>query len=321
MGWILVEDVDIDRRSGVVDYNHTTNELLDFMHNYYIFVKAIDPDSMVSNGFSMPRPAAEHLRRQPEWLPEGPDWTSDSKEEFKKSLLDAGKDADIISVHFYNFCSAPGCTRDNERFGLKGMDNVDLLNEVTDIVSKAGKILFIGETDGGDSVDGNLLTPFYGATLEKIGRLKIPFSALWEWEGYYSSTRTRLSNIEPGFSDLLIAKIREVNEKYFNRLAPEPRFPDSIRPALLITSPLDNTQIGLSGLDVYAVASDNDRVEKVEFWLENLFLGEIDKPPYRLKLPAIICGSELELRLKVKAFDPSGNFAESAISISGISVW
>ncbi|MBI2057360.1 MAG: cellulase family glycosylhydrolase [Candidatus Yanofskybacteria bacterium] len=325
--WNLDADLDIDKRLGTKGDNYSTGELLDFVREYANLIRAIDPNHLVSNGFSMPRPAAEHLRKQPEWSPNGPDWTSDSREEFRKNLIDASKDVGIMSVHFYNLCPdiSDNCStsRDNERFDIVGKNNVDLLDEVVKIANETGKFVFVGETGDGLS-DNYSVGSFTQATLERVGRLKIMFSALWAWEEYSPIIKPGPSNIEPGFSDALINKIREVNQNYFNRVSPEPRIPDLIPPIVIITAPLGGTSIFnfFYGLEVYALASDNDRIERVEFWLGDTFLGEAGKAPYAVKLfsgtyPVV----GRALKLKAKAFDPSGNFSESVINVSGFYSW
>jgi len=321
--WNLYVDLDIDSRIGLKGYNVSTDELLNFVREYTGLIRKIDPNRLVSNGFSMPRPAAEHLRKQPEWSPNGPGWTADSREEFRKNLTDGSRDVEIISIHFYNFCGNhsgdPNCSsRDNERFDLRGAYNVNLLDEIVRIANQLGKLVFVGEIDDDRSGDGSPTNPFSNAALERIGRLKIHFTAFWLWEGYTFPSKPDRSNIEPGFNDLLINKIKEVNHVYFNRIAPEPRMPDFLSPIIFLTAPLEGSRISYSGLEIYALASDNDRVERVEFWLENTFLGEVRKAPYTIKLSGgtyPVVGRRL--RVKAKAFDSSGNFSESVVNVSG----
>ncbi|MBI2676897.1 MAG: cellulase family glycosylhydrolase [Candidatus Yanofskybacteria bacterium] len=325
--WNLDADMDIDKRMGTKGDNYSTGELLDLVREFANLVRATDPNHLISNGFSMPRPAAEHIRRQPEWSPDGPDWTSDSREEFRKNLIDASRDVEIISVHFYNLCPdiSDNCStsRDNERFDIVGKNNVDLLDEVVKVANETSKFVFVGET--GDGLNDNYsVGSFTQATLERVGRLKIMFSALWAWEEYSPIIKPGPSNIEPGFSDALINKIREVNSIYFNRVSPEPRVPDLEPPIVIITAPLEGTSIlkFYYGLEIYALASDNDRIERVEFWLENAFLGEVRKAPYTIKLlggtyPVV----GRNLKLKAKAFDSSGNFSESVVNVSGFYFW
>ncbi len=325
--WNLDADLDIDERLGTKGDNYSTRELLDFVHECSDLVRGVDLGHLISNGFSMPRPAAEHLRKQPEWSPNGPDWTSDSREDFRKNLVDASKDVDIMSVHFYNLCAdiSNECSspRDNERFDIVGKNNVDLLNEVVGVANENGKLVFIGEM-GDEKVSNDSVGSFVKATLERIGLLKIMFSTLWVWEGYWSPKEMDSSNIEPGFTDALINKIREVNQIYFNRTPPEPKVPDFRPPIVIITAPLEGVSVFnfYYGLEIYALASDNDRVERVEFWLNGTFLGEARKAPYSIKLQSgtyPVVGRKL--KLKAKAFDPSGNYSESVVSVSGFYFW
>ncbi len=321
--WNIDADLDLDTRSGRKGDNFTTDELLNFIAEYVKYIHELDRGHLISNGFSMQRGSAEHLRRQPEWTLDGPDWTSDSNEEYIKHLTDISRDVDIMSIHFYNFCNNADCTqRDNERFGVVGADNPGFLDEMAKFAYNNGKILFIGEMSDYLVEDNSSATPFTEAALERIGQLKIPFTALWAWEAYSSPTKPNLSsNIEPGFSDKLISKIREVNQLFFNKPAPEPKVPDLTPPIVIITSPLEGANINFYGLEIYALASDNDRIEKVEFWIENTFLGEVRKAPYSIKLPGgtyPVVGRTL--KLKAKAFDPSGNSSESVVNVSGFTL-
>jgi len=101
--WNLNVDLDADGRSNLKGHNVSTDELIGFVKFFSGYIRSIDSRHMISSGFSLPRPSAEHLRKQPEWSADGPDWTEDSREEFQKNLLETNQDVDIVSIHIYIF--------------------------------------------------------------------------------------------------------------------------------------------------------------------------------------------------------------------------
>ena len=325
--WNLNVDIDADGRSNLNGYNVSTDELIAFVRFFSGYIKSIDSKHLISSGFSLPRPSAEHLRRQPEWSANGPDWTDDSREEFRKNLLETSQDVDIVSIHIYNFCWYQDCSRrDSERFDIRGAFNANLLDEIKAIADKAGKLLFIGEYNDFGFNWNKLATTsgFTLAVLDKIARLKIPFSAFWAWETYYLSESFELADasLEPGLTDPILKKMREVNESFF-RISPEPKFPDRTPPMAVIISPFEGSALVREGFKIYAVATDNDKVERVEFWINKTFLGSDFEPPYIIKVSV----ESLFLlgpfpTLKAKAFDRIGNRFESWIRIiNGKNSW
>src|SRR3989344_1404343 len=116
--------------------------------------------------------------------------------------------------------------------------------------------------------------------------------------------------------------MREVNESFF-RISPEPKFPDLTPPMAVIISPFEGSALVREGFKIYAVATDNDKVERVEFWINKTFLGSDFEPPYIIK---VLAESLFLLgpfpTLKAKAFDRSGNHFESWTRvINGKSYW
>lgn len=327
--WNLDADLDHDGRSGLKGNNFTTDELIQFIGFFTEHIRKIDSNHPISSGFSLPRPSAEHLRRQPEWSVGGPDWTEDSREEFKRNILETNQDVDIVSVHIYNFCWDADCKRrDNERFDIRGIFSTDLLDEVQMITDEAGKLLFIGEYNdfGFDWRKLELTSGFTLAILDKIAKLRILFSAFWTWEMYQFSENFELgeASLEPGLTDLVINKIKEVNQTFF-RIPPEPKFPDRIPPMVIVTDPFNGSVAVWDGFKIHAVATDNDKVARVEFWINQFFLGTDFEPPYIIKVSAeslSLFEFDPFLTLRARAFDPSGNYFESQVRyINGKSSW
>jgi len=318
--WNLHVELDNDRRYRITGANITTEELTAFTAMFAGYVKSIDFVHLISSGFSLPRRSAEHLRRQPEWSSNGPDWRDDTIEEFEKNILDLHKDVEIISIHFYNTCpnlvasrDCPG--RDNLRFGFEGIYNTQVLDVVKSIADKAGKLVMVGEIGDQDDRGAEPQAFFTQACIEKIAKLRISYSAIWAWELYDDfTTKPNIENsVEPGYTDELIAKIKEVNI-FLGR--PIPWFLTS--PRVILTFPYEGSQLFLSPM-VYAVASDDDGIERVEFWIDNVWLGTDFSPPYTISLTRgtypVVGGF---FKVKARAFDKTGNSSEYSVKVRGI---
>lgn len=106
-------------------------------HEFGLAVRAADPRHPITSGHSLPRPAAEHLRRNRSW-------DSDSPEEFRKNLIDINPaPIDLVSVHVYPFDS-------EKRFGRDHVTYAGILRECLQATAAAGKGLFVGEFGAAD---------------------------------------------------------------------------------------------------------------------------------------------------------------------------
>ena len=289
--------------------NFTTDQMIAFTSRLADYVRSLDPNHLISSGFSIPRPAAEHLQRTPEFSPDGPDWTRDSLAEFKKNLSDVHSGMDIVSVHFYN---KEGY---NTRLGITGHTNADLLRIIKQTTDELDKKLFVGEFgDQNPYIESDKRALFTQNVLDKIVELKIPYSAPWVWEYYqrtpYSQDRYSL---EPGRTDLIISKIKEANAKLGNRIpSPQPR--DTTAPRVVVTWPLEG-RLSCNQL-VYAVASDDSgTVSEVRFLVNDNFRTIVSIPPYRRKLDTARLGLFREQRIIARAYDRSGNVGEYTVSV------
>lgn len=318
--WNLDADLDLDRRWKMPGNNFTTSQLIAFTKKLGWYLHEIDPVHLVSSGFGGSRRCAEHLRRQPEWSPEGPDWTDDSPAEYAQNILDLHQGLDIISAHPYNLCENADCPRrDNERFGLKGKDNAGLLNIVKSIADSSGKLLFIGEF--GDSDPHFIDDPegrFTQSILGKIVELEIPFSAVWGWEFYQNAPYIIASDdsyrLEPGFTDFILNRIKETNER-LGWPMPVREDPDRTPPMVIMTFPFQGARIS-EGQIIHAVASDNYGVERVEFWLGAERLAVLDRSPYQITLSVDrVSWFRGWRRLTARAFDRAGNESRSIINV------
>lgn len=147
----------------------TTDELIVFVKEWASFIKSIDKNHLIGSGFSIPRPAAQHLR-----LAKGKgDWTRDSVEEFATYLGDVHPDPiDLISIHFY-----PG--EATLRFGNEDVHSATVLEIIKKTCDNIGKPFYIGET--GVNREKYPDSPFLKNVFEKVIELKIPLTLVWQW--------------------------------------------------------------------------------------------------------------------------------------------
>lgn len=289
--------------------NFTTADVVAFTSRLAALIRQLDPSRAISSGFAVPRRSAESLRRRPEWSAGGANWASDSREDFEKNLVDIHKAVDIVSVHLY-----PG--EENRRFGAH--DEIALLDLIKEAADKAGKQLFVGEFGDPHVLKGEVDT-FSKKVMDRIVALQVPYSAVWAWEFYQSTTYETNNNpdtassLEPGVTDQRIAEIQAAN-RMFGNPSPPRTTPDVVPPNVVLTWPLECTLV--TGMQkVCAVASDDSgTVAGVEIWVAAKRLASLAKPPYcfDLKVDELPRG---EMPLVAKAVDRSGNFAESTTTI------
>jgi hypothetical protein len=248
-------------------------------------IKSLDPSRPVTSGYSLPRPAAMHLTRRPQFGASGPDWTSDTREEMARTLIETHQPFDIVSVHIYP-------KPENNRFGLPPGEQYRLVADTAAAAKSMGKPLFIGEFG-----DTGGATPFIAHMLDEIVEHHVDYAAIWVWEFYQTSTyQTRNTeptryDVEPGYSDDVIALLMQVERRLGHPLPP--KAPDK-PPRVVLTWPLPCAAVDRP-LEVAAVASDGaTAVKSVEFLVDGKALGEVSKPPYKAH------------------FDPAGQGARTA---------
>jgi hypothetical protein len=261
----------------------------------------------------MPRKSAEHLRRRPEFSALGADFTFDSLAEFEKNIADLHDGPDIVSVHFYNESAG------NERLGITGHTNADLLDIAKLAADETGKRLFLGEFGDVDPMvcaDTNAL--FSQNILQKVTQLKIPYSAPWAWEFYQTApyltydNRGTAKSLEPGYTDFLLSKITDANAALGNP-APAPESPDLTPPRVVLTWPLDGAAMS-DGQLVSAVASDNNRtVSRVTIRVDGLEQAAFTQPPYQLFLNTALLTPGPH-QISVEAADPLGNVGQATVT-------
>lgn len=314
-------DLDTVRRCknkarGCLDQDRfSTADMLAYTSRLATLVHRLDGSRQVSSGFTIPRPAAEHLRARPEWVTGRPDWTRDTREEFARNLRDIHAQVDIISIHLYG-------GEPNKRYGSS--DPVDMLTEAKRAADRIGKPLFVGEFGDREAAaetereaaglqDRGRMSLSAGShalrMIRKIQQLRVPYSAIWVWELYQNKTYVTQDNrhtsfsLEPGYTDDIIDLLRQVNGAPHRAGAR-----DATAPRVVLTWPLPCAAVR-PGMDVHAVASDDSgKVAKVEFLLDDQVIEQDASVPYQAKLAGTLAAGKH--RLSARAYDLAGNVSE-----------
>jgi len=298
----LFADVDLRKkcRTGPCAWdNFTTAELDEFSRDLVRLIKSLDPSRPVSSGYSLPRPAAMHLARRPQFGASGPDWTQDTREEMARTLIETQQPFDILSVHLYP-------KREDNRFGLPQGEQYRLVADAAAAAKSAGKPLFIGEF--GDTG----ATPFMAHILDEIVRHRVDYAAIWVWQFYQTSTyQTRNTEatrdeVEPGYSDDVIALLMQTQRRLGHMAPPQdPAAP----PRVVLTWPLPCALVDRP-LDVAAVASDGaTAVKSVEFLVDGKALAAVSAPPYKAHFDPVGQGARTA-DFAARAVGRSGTAAE-----------
>jgi hypothetical protein len=256
--------------------NFTTAQMIAFTSGLTAYVKSLDPGHMIESGYALPRPAAQHLRANPVFGPNGPDWTPDTPAQLQQNMDDIHQGFDIMSVHFYNTVDQNSGLADTQRFGITNPDDASLLVTLKQIADGAGKPLHIGEWGDDDSASGHD-SPFSANVLAEIQNLAIPFSSPWIMEFYQSNTYTStFQNIDPGYTNSFIAKYENTNLALGNPVALEANTPQ-----VVLTWPLNGSVLAASQ-SLYAVAStgSSGSISYVWFNVDGAWMGYASSPSY-----------------------------------------
>lgn len=143
-------------------------------------IRSIDRNHLIGSGYSVPRPAAWHLKMNPA---KG-DWTLDTQEQTLEMLREYHADPiDCISVHIY-----PG---DMEHWGYKG-DAPRIVRTFKALADKIGKPLYIGETG-----DARPRLPFTGPVLRAAMESGVPLTLIWQWDSPGDRENNYTAETEP----------------------------------------------------------------------------------------------------------------------------
>jgi endo-1,4-beta-mannosidase len=163
-------------------------------------VRALDSRRPITTGHSLPRAAAEHLRREKSW-------TQDSPDEFELNLLSVTPSpCDLISVHLYPF--------DRERFDAKDMSYAQTMQHCMRATRRGGKALFVGEfgvpdsqKDGGPAAARKQILEMIAA-IESTG---VPLAALWNFD--LSSQENSLNVTADNPRSWVLDELQQANER------------------------------------------------------------------------------------------------------------
>jgi len=284
--------------------NITSEDVVVFLKRLATLIRSIDPQRVISSGYSINRPSAAHLRENPEWTGRKTSWAQDDFPQFVRNLRDMNGMVDIISVHIYP-------SRENRRFGIQEGEESRMLEYVKRAADEIGKPLFIGEFGELDSMRTASPGGFSDRLMRDLIRLKIPYAALWGLEfyprkPYYEQLgRQELGSVEFGYTNYIIRRFMETAAAMGPRET-TPASNDVLPPRIVLTWPLTCSSINKEQL-VYAVASDDSlQVERVEFWIDDSRLGVTTTPPYQTRIDPGGFTSGIH-SLKVRAFDAAGN--------------
>ena len=89
---------------------------------------------------------------------------------------------------------------------------------------------------------------------------------------------------------------------------------DDINPSIVILNVSDGDIIK-NEVKITIDASDNPRIERVEFWINNNLLSTDNQPPYELTWNTTTVEDGLQT-LKVMAFDEKGTVQEKSINVT-----
>lgn len=251
--------------------NFTTDEMISFTTRLAEFIKSLDLSHFVESGDSLPRACAEHLRAQPEFSPEGPDWSQDTLQQFQNNLLEVNGPFDLISIHLYG----------NAGSTFYGLTLPEFLNRVKGTANSAGKPLWIGEYGDSDSTSGHD-SAFSAGVLSQVVKLRILYSAPWTLEFYQFNPYTAAPfNIEPGYTDQFIQAYERANSELGIRSPTEPD--NTVK--VILTWPIDGARLASSQL-VYATASSGGTGPDPElaFILDGAVEKIVTKPPYTTRI-------------------------------------
>ncbi len=261
-----------------IEDGFTTGDMIAFSRQMVLFIKQHDPSRRVSSGYSLPRPSADHLERQPEFSVQGPDWTPDSLAEFKDNLTRTQSPFDIVSVHVYQNAT-------NARFGRPQDQVYRIIDDVGSVAHANHQSAFVGEFSGDNG--------FVSHVSEALKDAVIDYASVWIWEFYQFDTRhsfstpASASSLEPGSTDAAIAGLQispAVGRVQSQR-------PDAMSPRVVLTWPLPCSRIDKK-VELFAVASGEagDPVDHVDFYAGPNILGTSHSPPYRFSFDPVGLG-------------------------------
>lgn len=255
--------------------NFTTAQMNLFARELTQRIRTLDPTRAISSGYSLPRAAAFHLAAQPEFSANGPDWTQDSKAQFRYMLIVTGKPFDLWSVHIY-----PGDVRWGDPAGSEAIT----LAVAAHAALYHGKRLYLGEF--GDTG----VSPYLVTMLHRLGVGTVAYASIWVWELYQQSTWQSADltasppmSLEPGFTDAIDELLTHAADGLGRWKRPSVR--------VVITAPLPCATLS-GAVQLYATASASGlrQVDRVQFAVDGVPVGVAGGAPFHVGYAPTVAG-------------------------------
>lgn len=257
--------------------NYSTEDMLGYMRAMAAVVRAADPTRPISSGFSIPRPNASALRQSPEWKPQaGRRSQPDSGEQFAQYLKDAHAAVDIFSVHIYDGHNQSQL----HRLGDKGLD---IVNRIQSIAQSVNKQVFIGEF--GDTAMDESDTGFNARMLNKLKEQRVSYAAPWILEYRYrlapnaKATKADAFTLDPEEHMRTLNRMAQFNGPRRDTTAAPPR--------VVVTWPLECDRVRPGDTIKVTASADAPQQPRVELWVNQKLVGQLDQPPYVWKAPEV----------------------------------
>lgn len=252
--------------------NYSTDDMIGYMRRMANIVRNNDPTRPISSGFSIQRANAAALRRAPEWQPA--QRHPDTEAEFIRQLQETHSPVDIVSAHIYG-------GHPQAQLGRFGDQGVDLIDRFQKASAAAGKQLFIGEfgdTSMNENDDG-----FNARVMNKLKEQRVSYAAPWILE-----YRHRLPSSAKKSEAASFTLDPENNMRTLTRMAKfnPPRRDNTVAPPrVVVVWPLECADTRAGDTVEITASADSAEQPRVEFWVNDKLVGQLDRPPYVWKVP------------------------------------
>ncbi len=295
----------------------TTNEMIGFTTRLASFIRAQDPTRPIMSGFSLPRIDAANLRAAPPWSGDHAPQTVDTPKQFEQNLREVNQGVDVITMHYYLSQNVSYM----REFGAHAQTDPFMIDITKRVADSLGKKLYIGEfgdntRESAAEAEHDPPYPFSSNVLKQVVALGIPYSSPWIWE-YYELSLDRAQSfghadsisLEPGFTDGFIKKIAAANRA----LGHTPRMGPST-PVVIVVKPLAGDRFATNQEQVFAVASDDQAVVRVDLVIDESATTSLTRPPYRFSVDAEAMNGGAHV-VAVRAYDADGHYGEARLNI------
>jgi hypothetical protein len=248
--------------------NFSSADLQAFARDMLATLRQFDPDRPVSSGYGLPKKSDGHLARQPEWSPNGADWTVDSQSDYLSGLMEAQRDFDIVSAHIYPQSQFPN-----------SLSGAALMTGLADLAHARHKRLFVGEFGDRNpsSFVADLVTAFDSGGADD--------AALWAWEFHQFTTFTPRGgaptafSVEPGSRPDVMSVLAARRN---GQRAPANAAHADGEPRVVLTWPLSCAILDRPTTLAVSASEGLGTPQRVAFLLNGQVIGEASTPPFLL---------------------------------------